>query len=64
MVSTSRVPVAVSNPGGGFEPARSDFADRDSGWGLFLVDRLSKEWGVVDDGRHGYERVWFEIARA
>lgn len=63
LVAASRVRVEVSNPGGGFEPRPSDLADHDSGWGLFLVDRFSSDWGVVDDGRSGYQRVWFEIPR-
>ena len=32
------------------------------GWGLFLVQRLSKDWGVKEDG--GSKRVWFELGRA
>lgn len=64
LVAASRVHVEVSNPGGGFEPKPSGPEDRDAGWGLFLVDRLSDDWGVIDDGDAGYQRVWFEIARA
>jgi anti-sigma regulatory factor (Ser/Thr protein kinase) len=39
-------------------------AARDShdGWGLFLVQRLARDWGVNDDGQS--KRVWFELARA
>jgi anti-sigma regulatory factor (Ser/Thr protein kinase) len=33
-----------------------------SGWGLFLVERLAKNWGVKADGRS--KRVWFELGRA
>jgi anti-sigma regulatory factor (Ser/Thr protein kinase) len=36
--------------------------DPDGGWGLFLVERLAREWGVKED--HGSKRVWFELARA
>jgi anti-sigma regulatory factor (Ser/Thr protein kinase) len=32
------------------------------GWGLFLVQRLARNWGVKEDGRS--KRVWFELARA
>jgi anti-sigma regulatory factor (Ser/Thr protein kinase) len=39
-------------------PAR----DPDTGWGLFLVERLARDWGVKEDGRT--KRVWFELARA
>jgi anti-sigma regulatory factor (Ser/Thr protein kinase) len=34
----------------------------DAGWGLFLVQRLAKDWGVKDEGRS--KRVWFELGRA
>jgi anti-sigma regulatory factor (Ser/Thr protein kinase) len=64
LVAASRVHIEISNPGGGFEPRPSDPSDHDTGWGLFLVDRLSDDWGVVDDGRSGYQRVWFELTRA
>jgi anti-sigma regulatory factor (Ser/Thr protein kinase) len=36
--------------------------DPDGGWGLFLVERLAREWGVKED--HGSKRVWFELSRA
>jgi anti-sigma regulatory factor (Ser/Thr protein kinase) len=36
--------------------------DDDGGWGLFLVERLARDWGVRDDGAS--KRVWFELARA
>ncbi len=34
----------------------------DTGWGLFLVQRLARDWGVKQDGRS--KRVWFELGRA
>ena len=34
----------------------------DTGWGLFLVERLARDWGVKEDG--STKRVWFELARA
>ena len=39
-------------------------ADRDenTGWGLFLVQRLARDWGVKED-KHS-KRVWFELGRA
>jgi anti-sigma regulatory factor (Ser/Thr protein kinase) len=39
-------------------------ADRgeNTGWGLFLVQRLARDWGVKQD-KHS-KRVWFELARA
>ncbi len=50
----------VSDPGTGppAEPGQPSPTD-DSGWGLFLVDRLSDRWGVR--GGHGAE-VWVEIS--
>jgi anti-sigma regulatory factor (Ser/Thr protein kinase) len=33
-----------------------------SGWGLFLVQRLARDWGVKED-KHS-KRVWFELGRA
>jgi len=39
-----------------------DNRDQDAGWGLFLVQRLARDWGVKDDGAS--KRVWFELARA
>ena len=36
--------------------------DRDTGWGLFLVQRLAQSWGVKRDGPT--KRVWFELRRA
>jgi anti-sigma regulatory factor (Ser/Thr protein kinase) len=35
--------------------------DPDIGWGLFLVERLARDWGVKEDG--STKRVWFELAR-
>ena len=36
--------------------------NQNSGWGLFLVQRLARDWGVKED-RHS-KRVWFELGRA
>ena len=56
------VRVEVANRGAPFE-ARVGTAGREAGsnWGLFLVDRLSDGWGVLDEA--GHQRVWFEISR-
>ena len=52
----------VTDPGKGFEPKDRDRAmDEPGGWGLVLVDQMSKRWGVEHDDR---TRVWFELARA
>src|SRR5688500_17270520 len=34
----------------------------EGGWGLFLVERLARNWGVKEDD--GSKRVWFELGRA
>lgn len=61
-VHAERMRVDVSNRGAPFEAhARLPLPDQESGWGLFLVDRLSDEWGVVDEP--GRQRVWFELRR-
>src|SRR5690349_8856832 len=65
-VADATVRVEVDNPGMPFtapaSPRAKPGADQEGGWGLFLVDRLSDDWGVADD--EGHTRVWFEIARA
>jgi anti-sigma regulatory factor (Ser/Thr protein kinase) len=54
-----RIRVAVSDPGGGFQPApRLPTVAEGSGWGLYLVDRIADRWGVVSEER---TEVWFEI---
>jgi anti-sigma regulatory factor (Ser/Thr protein kinase) len=50
--------VTVTDRGPGFDPPRPTRGD-ESGWGLFIVDRLAHRWGVE---RHGAgTRVWFEM---
>ena len=44
------------------EAEQLDSRDRDTGWGLFLVQRLARDWGVKEDRRS--KRVWFELGRA
>lgn len=44
------------------EAEQVDDRDPNTGWGLFLVQRLARDWGVKDDG--GSKRVWFELGRA
>ena len=46
--------VALSPVVGEFRPAPGT----DSGWGLFLVDRVARRWGTSLDRRAGY---WFEL---
>jgi anti-sigma regulatory factor (Ser/Thr protein kinase) len=51
--------VDVLDMGDGFEPRpRSRGQSAASGWGLYLVERLTDRWGVVT--RDGATRVWFE----
>jgi anti-sigma regulatory factor (Ser/Thr protein kinase) len=58
----------VTDDGPGFDAAAEleaeqlDGRSSDDGWGLFLVERLAREWGVNEDGPS--KRVWFELARA
>jgi len=57
--------VADDAPGFDFESfvtSESGARDPDTGWGLFLVERLARNWGVKEDG--STKRVWFELARA
>ena len=62
-VGSKRVRVEIANPGSGFEPGVRDAGvDSDAGWGLFLVERLSDAWGVVEED--GSQRVWFEVQRS
>ena len=61
-VDEQTVRVEVANPGTPFEALVGTAGrEEESNWGLFLVDRLSDAWGVLDEA--GYQRVWFEIGR-
>ena len=44
------------------EAEQVDDRKPDAGWGLFLVQRLARDWGVKNDGAS--KRVWFELGRA
>jgi anti-sigma regulatory factor (Ser/Thr protein kinase) len=60
VVGSSRVRVEVADPGPGFEAAPSaPTRFQSSGWGLYLVSRLSDRWGI-DRAAHGTS-VWFEL---
>ena len=58
----------VTDEGPGFDPEAAVEAEQPEvhapgiGWGLFLVQRLARNWGVKEDG--GSKRVWFELGRA
>ena len=58
-VRSDVVRVEVADAGKGFEPrGRNAPLTQASGWGLYLVEKLSDRWGVERDPR---TRVWFEI---
>jgi len=49
--------VTVIDRGSGFDPGDPTGGD-ESGWGLYIVDRLSHAWGVE---REPQTAVWFEM---
>jgi anti-sigma regulatory factor (Ser/Thr protein kinase) len=63
-IGTSAVLTEVADDGPAFdlEPFETGAHDPDYGWGLFLVERLARNWGVKQEGSS--KRVWFELARA
>jgi anti-sigma regulatory factor (Ser/Thr protein kinase) len=52
-----RVEVCDHGPGFDGEPPRPPEPHQTSGWGLYLVDRLSRDWGI----ERNPTRVWFEM---
>jgi anti-sigma regulatory factor (Ser/Thr protein kinase) len=62
-VGKAAVLTEVADTGPGFDPECVQQAgDDNTGWGLFLVERLASSWGVKHDGSS--KRVWFELRRA
>jgi anti-sigma regulatory factor (Ser/Thr protein kinase) len=62
-IGKSAVLTEVADCGPSFDQACVDNAGaEDTGWGLFLVQRLASSWGVKTDGPE--KRVWFELRRA
>jgi anti-sigma regulatory factor (Ser/Thr protein kinase) len=60
--TSAGVRAQVSDPGPGFAPrGRKRELDEPGGWGLVLVERMAKRWGVERDER---TCVWFELARS
>jgi anti-sigma regulatory factor (Ser/Thr protein kinase) len=62
LVGRTVVLTEVTDEGPGFDPAAAGTPGTDdSGWGLFLVERLAQRWGVTqqDDAT----KVWFELRR-
>jgi anti-sigma regulatory factor (Ser/Thr protein kinase) len=56
-VSGEVLRVTVLDHGSGFDPPEPTGGD-ESGWGLYIVDRLSHDWGVE---RGSDTSVWFEM---
>jgi anti-sigma regulatory factor (Ser/Thr protein kinase) len=53
------VRVEVRDAGAGFDPSVAHpTLHQESGWGLYLVQRLADRWGVGNDG---HTIVWFEL---
>jgi anti-sigma regulatory factor (Ser/Thr protein kinase) len=63
-IGKSAVLTEVADDGPAFDPehVEEEAEADDTGWGLFLVQRLANSWGVKDEG--GSKRVWFELRRA
>jgi anti-sigma regulatory factor (Ser/Thr protein kinase) len=62
LVGRTVVLTEVTDEGPGFDPAETGEPGAESGWGLFLVERLAHRWGV-NQGTSS-TRVWFELPRA
>lgn len=62
LVGDKVVRVEVSDCGRGFSPPEAPMPHHDGsgGWGLQLVDRVARSWGVRVNGM---TCVWFELAR-
>ena len=60
-ISPDAVRIEVRDLGEGFEPPTpSTDTEKDSGWGLFLVEQLADDWGVrAESGTC----VWFELSQ-
>ena len=52
--------VQVTDSGAGFAPKPgATGTDTDGGFGLFLVERLTRRWGITREQQR--TRVWFEL---
>jgi anti-sigma regulatory factor (Ser/Thr protein kinase) len=58
-VTADAVQVAVTDPGEGFAPAERDPARMEGGYGLYLLEKAARRWGVDATSP---TRVWFELA--
>jgi anti-sigma regulatory factor (Ser/Thr protein kinase) len=62
LVGRTAVLTEVTDEGPGFDPEGAGAPGTDeSGWGLFLVERLAHRWGVKQN--HDATKVWFELLR-
>ena len=62
LVGRTVVLTEVTDEGPGFDPVdASKPGTDDSGWGLFLVERLAQRWGVTQEA--DATKVWFELRR-
>ena len=51
--------VQVTDPGAGLAPRpRATVPDEEGGWGFFLIEHLTRRWGLTRE--KGHTRVWFE----
>jgi anti-sigma regulatory factor (Ser/Thr protein kinase) len=55
-----RLRVEVVNRGRTFEAAEQREPERASGWGLYLLNRLTSDWGI--EARASSIVVWFEVS--
>lgn len=52
--------VQVTDSGAGLAPRpRATAPDEDGGWGFFLIEQLTRRWGMTREDHH--TRVWFEF---
>jgi anti-sigma regulatory factor (Ser/Thr protein kinase) len=62
LVGRTVVLTEVTDEGPGFDPEDTGKpGTEDSGWGLFLVERLAQRWGVSQQDEA--TKVWFELRR-
>jgi anti-sigma regulatory factor (Ser/Thr protein kinase) len=54
----SSIRVEVLDPGRGFHPDAERDGDAAGGWGLWLLAKIAKRWGIEHDD---LTRVWFEL---
>ena len=59
LLDNGDVRVEVTDGGEGFTPVPRDLARPDGGYGLYLVEKEARSWGVDHSGG---TRVWFELA--